>query len=156
VHVPMFPRGCQGKERKYFRRRDYRVEALLDWEVRELLGRSVQPAIEVIIGRHPTDGPSELRLLKVSLRNSGTVCVHDWKVVLQVPSTLIQNSTVSYAGEEELPARRFGQWYKARTLTFANGGGAGPLFPGETRPLLSAEGRGGGSSVTGGTRKRRC
>jgi hypothetical protein len=133
VAVPMFPRGCQARDRRYYRRRNFRVDMLDDWEVRELLSRAVQASVAVEVGY--VDEPGDIRKLIVRLTNTGTVRVQDWKFQVDVPEKVIVHSIGRGEGRlvQVVWNTTEGQ---ARRYVAGNWGGGGPLFPGQAEVIF--------------------
>lgn len=133
VSVPMLPRGCQARDRRYYRRRNFLVEALDDWEIRELLSRAVQPDVALEIAWCKAD--VECRHLVVRLRNVGTVRVQDWKVAVEMPVQFIFDFDAYSTGTRQAEDSAGGT-YEVRRFVVGNSGPNPPLFPGEPVDIL--------------------
>ncbi len=139
IDVPLLPQGCQARDKRYYRRRSYRVDMLDDWEVRELLSRSAQPRVALNVTSHAVEGAPQMRRLAITLSNTGTVRVHDWQVPIEIPRASIAN--VQLGGVKGRRSYGSGATYETLVVRFSTEWSPHVLFPKEKHELLQEEER---------------
>src|SRR5262249_529392 len=136
VEVEQSPRGCQAKDGRYYRRRNFENQLLEDYEVRELMRRAQQPSVSLKLESAflPRTSSDEYRLmLFATVLNEGSLRVGAWKAVVNIPHEFLDDRhTIDF--EHDLgEVEEDGQTY--RSLVF-HSRPSEPLFPGDRAVLI--------------------
>jgi len=125
--IPRSPAGCQARDKRYYRRRNLRVDMLEDWEVRELMNRAIRADAEIVLAAarvQETVRQADYRLT-ASIRNLGAIRIREWKAVIDVPTEYLS----SYPVDAMIAIRKGNHRYNAARFTSVH---EGVIFPGET------------------------
>ena len=90
VSIPQSSTAHQAPDKKYYKRYNFKREAMEDYEVRDVMNRLKHPLLVAefaarFVGR---SGSMSEFALKVTLKNYGSMCARDWKLVLYIPFQL--------------------------------------------------------------------
>lgn len=116
VSIPQSSTAHQAPDKKYYKRYNFKREAMEDYEVRDVMSRLKQPRLIPEFAARFVDrsrGTDEYAL-HVTLRNSGAMCARDWKLILYIPCHM--SKAVRGFGKQEtveIESPVFGkEWFK--------------------------------------------
>ncbi|MFK5921250.1 MAG: ATP-binding protein [Verrucomicrobiota bacterium] len=124
VDVPQGSTAHQALDCKYYARRNFEITAMVDFEVRDVMQRTIHPTVDAelrIIADYPFDKKSHIA---IRFRNTGEVMARHYAVVLYLP---IRNSHGVVFPEDARIHADDGPAYWS--ISFTNKGNT-PLFPG--------------------------
>jgi len=131
VDVPQSSTAHQSLDCRYYARRNFEATAMVDYEVRDVMQRSVHPTVDAeirIIADFPFDRNSHIA---IRLKNVGEIMARHYAVVVRMP--LRNSHGVIFIKDGTL---NLADGPSSTSVSFTNSGGA-PLFPGSTVMLSS-------------------
>ena len=124
ISVPQGSTAHQALDCRYYARRNFEATAMVDYEVRDVMQRTIHPTLEAslrIAADFPFDNNS---YVAIRLRNIGEVMARHYAVILHLP---IKNCHGVIFPDDATIATEDGPAYWS--VSFTNKGGT-PLFPG--------------------------
>lgn len=115
------------RDHRYYQRIGTSTRPMLDFQVRDVMGRRTAPQISITIRRYRLQQAGDLHRYAVfpALRNDGTVSLQDWRLELMLPSAAYDHHEMNQRGvgailvdEHELDGVRF---RRARIPSIRNG-----------------------------------
>ena len=93
VEIPQSSTAHQAKDRRYYRRRNFKSEPMEDYEIRDIMNRRKFPSVvaEFQCKRTKTDRDKDIAeyRLGVILRNTGVIRAIDVKLVMELPAIIV-------------------------------------------------------------------
>jgi len=86
VEVAKSDTAHQAEDRKYYKRFNFQVVAMYDYEIRDILNRVKNPKLELFFG---VDGRGPV--LEIYIRNIGTILAKYVKVMIRMPVSIVSN-----------------------------------------------------------------
>ena len=120
LDIPQSHTAHQARDKKYYKRRNFTVEPMEDYEIRDVLNRAKTPLLVPYIkaSRAAGDGDEADYGLSVRLHNEGDVSARTIRLELGVPNDLIIDNGSGQAGFTDGRNRHEGRNYDERTYIY--------------------------------------
>ncbi len=137
VDIPQSTTAHQASDKKYYKRYNFKREAMEDYEIRDVMNRLKHPLLVPSFAARHVDrqGLTHEYALVVILKNEGSMCAHDWKLVLLIPQQMSKAVRGFRQETIEIVCSVFGKrWFKNSLSTEGQ-----PIFPDDEVFLSNAK-----------------
>lgn len=125
IEIPQSHTAHQARDHVYYRRHNFNVLPMEDYEVRDVMNRRRRPQVRASVFLNPNAGQYPKGLILAKVENVGTVLVRDFMVILEIP--LDAAGGIDVGGASTIGMRDGKYFFRVR---FSQNLRHTPLFPG--------------------------
>ena len=91
VEIPQSDTAHQSKDKKYYKRLNTTIEAMLDYEIRDVMGRNKNPKLELsfLLKSVARSGINEYYVLVAKVTNIGSVYAKYVNLIIEIPKIIL-------------------------------------------------------------------